>query len=179
LEISEIQTSRIIIKGLEIAAISIKLPEIGEEGSLVKPIHKGFCYWLDIGVRWAHLFLNFRRFKDTLGSFGLIVKVNFSLPRQSVGQSVVLHNKLGGGLANLEPVGRPIYGHAVFNNKLNQLFSLLDGTSLTLLVMTVWDFLSSPSLLYDSSTSLRDISFIYYKQLIFKKIKATTQRSTL
>lgn len=81
-----------------------------------------------------------------------------------MGQAVVLHNKLGGGLANLEPLGGPVYGHAVLNNELDQLLSLLYGKGRTLLVITVWDFLSSPSLLYYSSTSLRDISFNDYKQ---------------
>ena len=80
-----------------------------------------------------------------------------------MGVSIVLDDELCSGMANLESLGRSIDGQAFLDNKLDQLFSLLDVAGCTLLVMRVWDFLSSLSLLYYSSASL-DILFIDYKQ---------------
>jgi hypothetical protein len=78
-----------------------------------------------------------------------------------VGQAVVLDDKLGSGMANLESLGCPVDGHLILYHQFDQLFSLLNYTGITLLVMMLCAFFNSLSLLYSSSAYLLDICFYW------------------
>jgi hypothetical protein len=149
--------SRIIIKGLENAIISVKSPHVPKRTRLVKH-GKGSldpCFYMNLS--WAQttfLFLNLGDLRSVLNSFGLVGDCRSGLSGDSMGYAVILDYEFGSGMANLESLGGPIDGHLFLNNKLDELFPLLSGLRLTLLEMTVWVFFSSTSLLYYSSASL-------------------------